>query len=86
MISKESILASNFRSKWLRFSIVGIKTKTVVIKVYNKVYGDYLGEIKWYASFRHYSFFPEAIVLAPSCLEDLTSFIFKLEIIRKEKL
>ena len=65
-------------SKWIRFVDLGkIKGQsTNIYEVVTKDEGFVIAEIKWYAPFRKYSFFPsEMTVFETQCLSDIISFI-----------
>ena len=52
------------------------KKITDVFHVVNKENRCMLGVIKWFGSFRQYSFFPEAqTVFEHKCLKDITAFL-----------
>jgi hypothetical protein len=70
--------------KWIEFTLQHDTGKTKVYNCYNKEYGSLLGQVKWYAAFRKYSFFPENnIVFETQCLKDIASFLDKLTLERK---
>ena len=49
--------------------------KTQVWAVYSKAGNAFLGQVRWFAQWRQYSFFTELkTVLAPSCLRDIAIF------------
>ena len=59
-------------------------TKTSVFVVLSKR-GDLLGQIRWWASWRQYCFFPLAQrVFSKGCLNDICSFIEELVEERKK--
>ena len=61
------------------------KPKTSVFDVYTKSGDDVLGEIKWYAQWRQYCFFPEDdCVFSKGCMNDINDFIAKLMNLRKQ--
>ncbi len=63
-------------SKYLEFSIIGLKPKTKVIAVESKHSGTMLGEIKWFARWRQYAFFPgRETVFNVECLNDIITHI-----------
>lgn len=71
---------------WIEFrkDIKPLNRKTDVYHVFNKEFGTFLGTIKWYGSFRKYSFFPEPeLVFEATCLEDLAAFLKELMIEHK---
>lgn len=65
-------------SKWIRFVDLGT-IKNGSTNIYEIVTNDthsVIGQIKWYAPFRKYSFFPsEMTVFETQCLTDIISFI-----------
>lgn len=87
----------NFKSKWLKFidyttfkktkkgKITSFpKTNTYMVR--NKDNDVMLGWIKWYGSFRQYSFFPEPeTVFERTCIGDIHRFITELMEERKIK-
>jgi hypothetical protein len=74
------------KSKWIHFPKVRDIGKTSVFNVVNKETDFVLGEIKWYASFRKYSFFPsQNCVFETQCLRDIVAFIDALEQDRKSR-
>lgn len=75
-------------TKWLRFKVVGQKTKTLVIRVDNAD-GQILGKIEWYAQWRQYCFifnadFPVTTILNKGCLDDISEMIECLMLHHKE--
>jgi len=55
------------------------KMKTKIYEVYNKVYNENLGVIKWFPQWRKYCYFSSnALVFDSSCLGDIKDFIDKL--------
>lgn len=72
-------------TKHLNFYLEECKPKTIVVKVENKSMED-LGVIQWYAPWRQYCYIAECdIILARSCLQDITDFITELMEKRKTK-
>ena len=63
------------------------KPKTSVFEVYSK-HEDLLGEIRFFAQWRQYCFFPEDdCVFSKGCMEDINDFITKLgEILKQNRL
>jgi len=58
------------------------KPKTSIFEVYTK-HKDILGEIKWFAQWRQYCFFPEDdCVFSKGCMEDINSF---MDLLKKER-
>ena len=63
-------------TKYLKFIVITIKPKTVVIGIYNKSQNDCIGEIEWYVSWRQYCFCPAyATVWNKQCLIDVNEVI-----------
>ena len=60
--------------------------KTKIFAVKNKVYGDLLGYVKWYALWRKYCFFVYSsdLVFDAGCLADIQDFINTLMTERRE--
>jgi len=62
------------------------KLKTKIFKVFNKETLHQLGEIKWYAPWRKYSFFPaNHLVFESTCMDDISRFMKQLMEERKPK-
>lgn len=64
--------------KWIRITETGTsasgKTKTWWVR--SEDGQDFLGEVKWYAPWRKYAFYPAAItIFEQDCLRDIASFI-----------
>jgi hypothetical protein len=70
------------REKHLLFSedpVFCLNHKTRRFIVYSRFDNTKLGEVKWYARWRQYCFFPEGeCVWSLDCLEDLTVFVHDL--------
>jgi len=65
--------------------LVGEKPKTKIYKVLSK-HEDILGEVKWYAPWRQYSFFPEdECIFSKGCMNDINDFMTELMEARKTK-
>lgn len=63
-------------AKWITFTEVPTSKKTKTFEINAKEGGYKLGVVKWYASWRKYSFFPEPNTLFESkCLQDITDFM-----------
>ncbi len=63
-------------TKYLRFERQPAARLTTIYKVTNRVFNTRLGEIKWYAPFRKYSFFPEdGLVFDEKCLTDVAGVL-----------
>lgn len=70
--------------KHIYFSIVVFTGKTWVYNVYSKEGEHLLGQVKWYASWRCYAFYPEPnCVFESQCMKDITSVLEKLMLDRK---
>lgn len=72
---------SEFKSKWLRFQEeeIPVDRKTKIIRIYNTESGHLLGEIRWFSTFRSYSFYPENdMVFEPTCMNDISDYILLL--------
>jgi len=71
-------------TKHLCFYLEKRKPKTIVVSVENKLCEE-LGIIEWYAPWRQYCYTAEyGIILAKSCLQDITDFITELMEKRKK--
>ena len=66
-------------SKYIRSELVGKKPKTGIYDIMSKS-GDYtLGQVKWYAPWRQYVFFPrEDTIYSRGCMNDINLFIEEL--------
>jgi len=66
-------------SKYLSFLEIELtpKKKTKIFAVKNKIYGDLLGYVKWYAPWRKYCFFANNtdLIFDSGCLTDISDFI-----------
>jgi hypothetical protein len=63
-------------SKYLFFVVGEPKPKTEVWQLVSKSQDALLGELKWYAPWRQYCFFPsDETVWSLGCLEDVLAFI-----------
>ena len=73
-------------SQYLEFRFVEKKPKTRVWEVCSKTNMLRLGLIKWYGSWRQYTFFPEqGTVFNEGCLEDIRYFLISENDIQKAK-
>lgn len=62
--------------QYINFQIKEHKPKTLVWSCRNNSSGAELGEIKWYASWRQYCYFPTVqAVYSTGCLKDIADFI-----------
>lgn len=69
--------------KWIKFVLAEHKPKTSVYNVLTKE-NVYLGQIKWYPSWRCYAFYPaNDTIFEKTCLQDINNFIEKLMSERK---
>jgi hypothetical protein len=67
-----------FESKYLELRELERKPKTIVYGLFSKQHGDKLGEIKWFARWRQYTFFPEKdTIWNRTCLLDVIHFLSK---------
>lgn len=67
-------------SKYLEFKFLEAKPKTSVYGVFSKSGGYRLAIIKWYPSWRCYSFFPEHdTIWNNGCLKDIIEFIEEIK-------
>lgn len=75
---------TNTKYKWIEFIKTHSTGKTESFDCYNHEFGSFLGVVKWYGSFRKYSFFPQPnIVFESTCLKDIADFLDKLMLERK---
>jgi len=73
-------------SKYLEFKQIPHKGKTKRFSVISKQHGFPLGEIKWYGSWRQYSFYPNGdTIWNTDCLKDIQDFIQQLMDERKPR-
>ena len=75
-------------SKWIEFVKVEPRPAKMMTDIYyirTKDGNTMLGQIRWYAPWRKYSFFPyESTVFETQCLCDIVAFINKLMEDRKK--
>jgi hypothetical protein len=65
-----------FNYTFIHFVLLEHKSKTDVYSVRNNKSNDQLGIIKWYPSWRQYTFLPTVdTVYSIGCLEDIVDFI-----------
>jgi len=66
-------------TQYLEFEELPTKGKTKYINVINRKAQEFIGEIKWYAPWRQYCFFPEFdTVWNTKCLDDVNDLIKQL--------
>lgn len=66
-------------AKWISFQEVQTQKKTKTFTITANEGGQVLGEVKWYAPWRKYSFFPSQNTLFETqCLKDIVEFIENL--------
>jgi hypothetical protein len=71
--------------KWINFVEQQSKGVTRIFKVISKEDGDNLGTIKWFSTWRCYTFHPEAgTIFEVDCLSDITNFLKDLMDNRKK--
>lgn len=62
--------------KYISMSKIEDKPKTQVYEVQNIHSGDPIGQVKWFANWRQYCFFPEPeCVFSKGCMDDINKFI-----------
>jgi len=73
-------------AKWIEFIEQDFPDrKTKVFVVQNKENGVVLGTVRWFGSFRQYSFYPaEHTVFEKTCLRDIADFMAQLMEERKK--
>jgi len=75
----------NAHYKWITIAQKGDTGKTKLFDVVAKEGAIALGEVKWFARWRKYAFFPAAgTVFEQDCLNDISSFLEKLKAERKK--
>ena len=69
-----------FESTYLEIVLSERKPKTNVYQILNKSNNSIiLGEVKWYANWRQYCFFPmEETIFSRGCMQDINLFIYQL--------
>jgi hypothetical protein len=73
-------------SKWIEFYVYEDTGKTKKYNVVTKGNPIKLGEIKWFANWRKYAFFPSPdTVFEKDCMLDIVGFIEQLMEERKKK-
>lgn len=76
--------------KYIQFDCESTTGKTDIWSISNNK-NEYLGEVKWYAPWRQYCYYPEydysveCTVLAGNCLIDIADFIKQLMDERRKK-
>lgn len=76
----------NKETTWMNIVCTKDTGKTKVFELLSKDGNFLLGEIRWYASWRKYAFFPAAnTVFENDCLKDIREFITSLMLDRKLK-
>lgn len=66
--------------KYIRFRLSEPKPKTLVYDILNNNSDDLLGQVKWYANWRQYIFFPESgCIFSVGCLDDIIDFTRKVQ-------
>ena len=67
------------QGKYIDIWLTEKKEKTLVYDILTKSSNIWLGQIRWYAKWRQYCFFPEKDTLfSRGCLCDISNFILKL--------
>ena len=70
-----------YRGKWIYIDCL-CSSKSGKTKIYQVMAdtGQHLGDIKWYASWRKYAFFPEPNTLyEQDCLRDIANFLEEIK-------
>lgn len=66
--------------KYIRFKLSEQKPKTLVYDILNNKSDDLLGQVKWYANWRQYIFYPESgCIFSVGCLVDVIDFTKKVQ-------
>lgn len=79
-------LANEYKGTWIRFSKKYTTGKTDIWRVVNIETGTTIGYIKWFGTFRGYSFFPGVnTVYEKVCLREIAAFCEMLMEDRKKK-
>lgn len=67
------------QGRYIDFWLTEKKEKTSVYDILTKTSNNWLGEIRWFARWRQYCFFPATDTLfSRGCLCDIANFILKL--------
>ena len=73
-------------TKYMYFELVEKKPKTNKYRITNKKWGDQLGIIEWYSSWRQYIFEDDyGCVFNHTCLNEIAEFLKELNTKHKEK-
>ncbi len=73
---------------YLRIDLTGksVSGLTSIYRVFNKDNLEGLGEVKWFARWRQYCFFPFSdTVFEKTCLHDISEYLIKLNKEHKER-
>jgi len=66
--------------KYIRFKLAEQKPKTLVYDILNNNSDDLIGQVKYYAQWRQYIFFPqEGCIFSVGCLDDIIDFTKKVQ-------
>ena len=66
-------------TKYLAFVIAPTEKKTLTVAIINRHHQEIIGEIKWFAKWRQYCFFPyKDTVWNTTCMDDVHSVIKEL--------
>ncbi len=66
--------------KYIKFELAEQKPKTLVYDILNIKSGDQIGQVKWFANWRQYVFFPEReCIFSVGCLDDIIDFTKKVQ-------
>jgi len=78
-------MSQKFQYQYIKFEIAELKPKTEVYNIYSNN-GVMLGQVKWFAQWRQYTFFPtNETIFSKGCLRDIEDFIQSCMDLRKKK-
>jgi hypothetical protein len=73
------------KCEYINFELIEEKAKTNVYVCRNNKSGAKLGVVKWYSPWRQYCYFPFMTIYSASCLQDVKSFLDKINQERSPK-
>ena len=79
MMTQKIVPTIEKEGEFIDFYLVELKPKTKVFDVNVKGQDITLGQIKWYAQWRQYSFFPIGdTVFEKTCMQEITDFLIDI--------
>jgi len=80
LLEKLVIMENQIEYKYISFRVIEEKPKTKVWGCFSK-HGDKLGEVRWYAGWRQYCYFPEiGTIYSSGCSTDIAHFTNQVQI------